>query len=63
MMASCQQSDAVDDPVGRDGFGGEVAGVHRPSYHAGGAAGAQGGANGAVGGDAAFGDLAGDFVD
>lgn len=63
MMAACQEPDAVDDAVGGDGFDGEVAGVHGPSYHAGGAAGAQGTADGAVGGDAPFGDLAGYFVD
>lgn len=63
MMASCQQSDAVDDPVGGNGPFGEVTSVHGPAYHAGGAAGAQGGADGAVGCDATFWDLAGYFMD
>ena len=62
MMTASQQSDAIDDAMGGDGFGGEVTGIHRPTHQAGGTAGAKGGANGAIGSDTSPGDLAGHFV-
>ena len=63
MVPPCKQAIAIDDPVRGDGRIGMMSADHGPAHHSRGKAGAQTGGDSAIGGDTAFGDLAGDAVD
>lgn len=60
MVFAAEQTDAVDNPVRRDGVFGKGVGIHGPADHTGGQAGAETGCNSAIGSDAATRHLARD---